>query len=177
MIQTSSNRVETLEQLMKLSKEDQKSHLSYLAKCPIEIRLVIFEKQRETFYKISQKYKSQLTASDITYMALILTIGTARALEKKLTKKSFGELSLDEIRELSASRAVTFLQKITKGSQKHEKLMSYWAIVRTLRLDHTYSYERISLYLKKKHRFSIAPSTIMKKWKEIETPNILENGL
>lgn len=177
MTQTSSNRVETLEQLMKLSKEEQKSHLSYLAKCPIEIRLIIFEKQREIFYKFSQKYKSHLTTSDISYVALILTIGTARALEKKLTKKSFSELTLDEIRDLSSIRAIQFKYKTTKVSQKHEKLMGYWAIIRTLRIDHGYSYERVSLYLKKKHRFSIAASTIMKKWKDIETPNTSENGL
>jgi|GEM_PF-1919228 len=171
MIQVSNDRIDTLEKMMKLSKDDQTRHLNYLAKCPMEIRLGLFERQREIFYPLSQKYKDRMNASDISYSALILAIGATSAFEKKLTKKNFGELSLDEIRDLSASRAVTFKHKTTKVSQKHEKLMGYWAIVRTLRLDHSYSYERVSLYLKKKHRFSIAPSTIMKKWKEIETQN------
>lgn len=166
-----------LEKIMKLSHDDQKSHLTYLSRSPLETRLSLFKKQREIFHSLSQKYKGVVSASDMTYCALILAIGATRAFEKKLTQKSFAELSLDEIRDLSASRAVTFKQRTTKGSQKHEKLMSYWAIVRTLRLDHGYSYERVSLYLKKKHRFSIAPSTIMKKWKEIETPNTSENEL
>lgn len=177
MIQTSSNRVNALEQLIKLSKDDQTRHLSYLTKCPLEVRLGLFEKQREVFHSLSQQYKGKLNISDISYAALILAIGSTRALEKKLTQKSFTDLSLDEIRDLSASRAVTFKHKIAKVTQKHEKLMNYWAIVRTLRIDHGYSYERVSLYLKKKHRFSIAPSTIMKKWKELETSNTLENEL
>lgn len=170
-------RLISLQQLIKLSKDDQTRHLNYLAKCPIEIRLGLFEKQKEVFYPLLQKYKGVINASDISYAALILAIGTTRALEKKLTKKSFVELSLDEIRELSASRAISFKHSTTKVSQKHEKLMAYWAIIRTLRLEHKYSYERIALYLKRKHRFSIAPSTIMKKWKEIEIPNTLENEL
>lgn len=169
MIQISSERIEMLEKMMKLSRDDQKRHLSYLTKCSIEVRLGLFEKQREMFYPLAQKFKDQMNVSDISYAALIIAIGLTRAFEKKLTQKSFAELSLDEIRDLSSLRAITFKQQTKKGSQKHEKLMSYWAIVRTLRLEHTYSYERISLYLKKKHRFSIAASTIMKKWKEIET--------
>lgn len=177
MIQLSDERIDALEKMMKLSKDDQTRHLNYLAKSPIEIRLDLFEKQRELFYPLSQKYKDRMSASDITYGALILAIGGTRAIEKKLTQKSFETLSIDEIRDLSSMRAITFKQKTTRGSQKHEKLMGYWAIVRTLRLDHGYSYERVSLYLKKKHRFSVAPSTIMKKWKELETPNTSENGL
>ncbi|MDD5387304.1 MAG: hypothetical protein PHQ22_08935 [Sulfuricurvum sp.] len=177
MIQISNERIDALEKMLKLSKDDQTRHINYLAKSPIEIRLDLFEKQREVFYPLSQKYKDHMSPSDISYGALILAIGVTRAIEKKLTQKSFETLSIDEIRDLSSSRAVSFKQKTTRGSHKHEKLMSYWAIVRTLRIDHGYSYERVSLYLKKKHRFSIAPSTIMKKWKEIETPNTLENGL
>lgn len=175
MIQVSNNRIDTLETMMKLSKDDQTRHLNYLAKCPIETRLGLFEKQREIFYPLLQKYKDRMSASDISYGALILAIGATRAFEKKLTQKSFTELSIDEIRDLSSIRAVSFKYKTTKVSQKHEKLMSYWAIVRTLRLGHEYSYERVALYLKKKHRFSIAASTIMKKWKELESSKNQEN--
>lgn len=175
MIQVSNDRIHTLEKMMKLSKDDQTRHLNYLAKCPIEVRLGLFEKQRELFYPLSQKYKDRMNASDISYVALILGIGVVRALEKKLTQKSFTELSLDQIHDLSASRAVSFKYKTTNVSQKHEKLMGYWAIVRTLRIEHGYSYERVSLYLKKKHRFSIAASTIMKKWKELEISTQQEN--
>ncbi|KFN40865.1 MAG: hypothetical protein JU82_00350 [Sulfuricurvum sp. MLSB] len=163
-----NERLNSLQQLIKLSQDDQRRHLNYLAKCPMETRLALFEKQKEIFYSLLQKYKGVITTSDITYAALILAIGVTRSLEKKLTKKSFGELSLDEIRELSASRAVSFKNTLTKKSPTHEKLMGYWAIIRTLRLDHMYSYERIALYLKKKHRFSVAQSTIQKKWKELE---------
>jgi hypothetical protein len=177
MVQVSKERINILEKMMKLSSDDQTRHLNYLAKCPIEIRLDLFEKQREIFYPLSQKYKDHMSASDITYGALILAIGGTRAIEKKLTQKSFEVLNIDEIRDLSSMRAVAFKHKMSNVSHKHEKLMGYWAIVRTLRLDHGYSYERVSLFLKKKHRFSIAASTIMKKWKEIETPNTSENGL
>jgi hypothetical protein len=177
MIQVSNDRIDTLVKMIKLSKDDQTRHLNYLAKGPIEVRLGLFEKQRELFYPLSQKYKDHMSPSDISYGALILAIGVTRAIEKKLTKNSFETLSIDEIRDLSSMRAVTFKHKMTNASHKQEKLMGYWAIVRTLRLEHGYSYERVSLFLKKKHRFSVAPSTIMKKWKEIETPNTSENGL
>lgn len=162
------NRVIITESLLKINQDDQTRHLNYLAKCPIEVRLVLFEKQRQLYHQLLHKHKSQALSSDIAYVALILAIGASRTLEKKLTQKSFSDLSLDEIRDLSASRAVLFKCKTTKVSHKHEKLMGYWAIVRTLRLDHAYSYQRISLYLAKKHRFSIAPSTIFINWKKIE---------
>lgn len=170
-----NERLNSLEQLIKLSQDDQRRHLNYLAKCPIEARLSLFEKQKEVFYPLFQKHKGVINTSDISYAALILAIGVTRSLEKKLTKKSFGDLSLDEIRELSASRAVSFKHSTTKSSPKHEKLMGYWAIIRTLRIDHGYSYKRVAVYLNKKHRFSIAPSTIMKKWKELETIEKQEN--
>lgn len=168
MLQVPNDRIDTLEKMMKLSKDDQSRHLNYLAKCPIEVRIGLFEKQREVFHQLTQKYKGQTPASDISYCALILAIGATRAYEKKLTQKSFSDLSLDEIRDLSASRAVTFKYKTTKVPHKHEKLMGYWAIIRSLRIDHGYSYERVTQYLKKKHRFSVAPSTIMKTWKQLE---------
>lgn len=164
-----NERLNFLEQLLKLSHNDQTRHLNYLARSPIEVRLALFEKQKEVFYPLLQKHKGSISTSDLAYAALILAIGATRSMEKKLSKKSFGDLTLDEIRDLSASRAVSFKHSTSKSSPKHEKLMGYWAIIRSLRLDHQYSYERISLYLKKKHRFSIAPSTIMKKWKLLET--------
>lgn len=175
MIQPSSERIDGLEKMMKLSKDDQTRHLNYLAKSPIGTRLSLFEKQREIFHQLSQKYKDRMNASDISYGALVLAIGLVRSEEKALTKKNFSDLTLDDIRNLSATRAVTFMSKFTKVSSKHEKLMGYWAIVRTLRLDHGYSYEKVCLYLKKKHRFSIAASTIMKKWKELEISEKQEN--
>jgi hypothetical protein len=158
------NRVILSESLLKINQDDQTKHLNYLARCPLEVRLALFEKKRDIFHQLFQKYKGQIVASDLSYVSLILAIGATRSMERNLTKKSFGDLTLDEIRDLSSMRAVTFKHKTTRVTQKHEKLLGYWAIIRTLRLDHGYSYERVSQYLNKKHRFSIAPSTIMKKW-------------
>ncbi|MFH0708831.1 MAG: hypothetical protein V2A75_01355 [Pseudomonadota bacterium] len=172
-----SQKIVIVEKMTKVNQADQIKHINYFGRCPLSIRLAIFEQYREVFHRLREAYKDQACFGDISYCALILAIAYTRAIEKKLTQKSFETLSIDEIRDLSSMRAITFKQKTTRGSQKHEKLMGYWAIVRTLRLDHGYSYERVSLYLKKKHRFSVAPSTIMKKWKELEIPNTSENGL
>lgn len=172
-----SQKIVIVEMMTKVNLVDQSKHINYFSRCPLGIRLGIFEEHRNIFPRLREKYKVEASFSDISYCALILAIAYTRAIEKKLTQKSFETLSIDEIRDLSSIRAITFKQKTTRGSQKHEKLMGYWAIVRTLRLDHGYSYERVSLYLKKKHRFSVAPSTIMKKWKELETPNTSEHGL
>jgi len=60
MIPLSNERIDALKKIMKLSEDDQTRHLRYLVKCPIEIRLGLFEKQRELFYPLSQKYKDIL---------------------------------------------------------------------------------------------------------------------
>lgn len=167
-------QMQKIDKMAKLNQADQTKLINYFAKCPISIRTQIFDHHRDNLHKLRLTYKDEASLNEISYCAFLLAIGFVRSKEKVLTKKSFGELSLDEIRELSSSRAIAFASKSVKSTVKHEKLMGYWAIVHTLRLDHSYSYERIAQYLKRKHRFSIAASTIMKKWKEIETTNKTE---
>lgn len=172
MVQQPENeRMQLLERVIKLSQADQKRHLTYLARCSVETRLYIFEKQRELFHVISQKHNGEMKRSALAYCALILAIGVFFALEKKVTRKNFSEMTLDEIRDLSALRAMNFKHKTKKRSATDEKLMQLWATIRTLKIEHSYSYARIALYLKAKHRFSVAVSTIHKKWQKIETKN------
>lgn len=162
------DRENLIERMVKISQDDQTKHVNYFSRCPLSMRVEIFDFHRDILHKLRNQHKDEANLSDISYCAFILAIGTTRTKEKALVAKSYGDLSLDEIRNLSSIRAVKFAKKDINPTGKHEKLMGYWAIVRTLRLDHGYSYDRVSLYLKKKHRFSVAPSTIMKKWKEIE---------
>lgn len=168
------HKTSNIEKIAKINQNDQIKLINYFSRCHEGARVQIFDYHRDNLHKLRLPYKDEASLSEISYCAFLLAVGFARSKEKSLTKKSFVDLTLDEIRELSASRAIAFAKKSVKFTGKHEKLMGYWAIVRTLRLDHGYSYARITEYLKKKHRFSIASSSIFKKWKEIEIANKME---
>lgn len=166
-----SDQTSNIDRMIKLNQNDQAKLIKYFAKCHIGVRTQIFDYHRENLHKLRQLHNAEASMSEISYSSFILAVGYVKSQEVSLTKKSFKDLTLDEIRELSATRAIAFAQKKVKQTDKHEKLMGYWAIVRTLRIDHSYSYQRIADYLLKKHRFKIATSTVFKKWQEIEIKN------
>jgi hypothetical protein len=63
-----------------------------------------------------------------------------------------------------------------KTKVKREKLLGYWAIVRTLKLEQSMSFRDISSYFKKYHKFEVSYSTIRELWIELENKtNIEEN--
>jgi len=61
-----------------------------------------------------------------------------------------------------------FLQKQFRIQTKRECLLGFWAVVHTLKIDEKISFRKISVYLKKYHKFDVSYSLIAKTWAEIE---------
>lgn len=167
-----SQKVVIVERMTKVNQIDQTKQISYFSRCPLGIRLEIFEKHRDVFHRLREIYREEASFSDISYCSLILAIGLIRAKEKALLKKSFGEMSLDEIRDLSSYQVKKFVEKTTKRAEKREKLISYWSLVRDLKINHGLSFEKISMFLLKKRKFKISASYIYECWNELEAKEI-----
>jgi len=158
--------------MTKVNQNDQTRHINYFSRCPLGIRLGIFEEHRDIFHRLREPYKDEASFGDISYCALILAIALTRAKEKSLVTKNFKEFSLNEIRDVSGFHVNKFVEKTTKRSEKREKLIGYWSLVRNLKIEHGLSFMKISQYLLKKRKFKISASYIYKCWHELEVKEI-----
>ena len=85
-------------------------------------------------------------------------------------------MSLDVIREISSKKAKVFLAKQLRVQSKRDKLISYWAVIKTLKNDEKYSFRLISAYLKKHYKFEVTYGSIYKLWTEFENNKSKENN-
>lgn len=143
--------------ITKFNQESQNQKLRLFAKYEIEIKIKILEHQKKLFHKLKAIY-NDVDNSVLTLSTLILAVET-------ISKKE-NEINLNTIRLRS---------KNNKAKIKRQKILSYWSIVKTLKLKEEMSFRQISLYLKKYHKFEIAHSTIHNLWNELENNKKEEN--
>ena len=136
--------------ITKLNQESQNQKLRLFAKFDIQTKLKIIVNQKQLFHKLKQKY-SDVDNNILTLSALILAI---YSVVKELDDVSFN--------------AIKLRSKNNKNKIKREKLLSYWGIVITLKLEQNMSFRDIAIYFGKYHRFEISYSTIYKVWNELE---------
>ena len=136
--------------ITKLNQESQNQKLRLFAKFDIQTKLKIIVNQKQLFHKLKQKY-SDVDNNILTLSSLILAI---YSVVKELDDVSFN--------------AIKLRSKNNKNKIKREKLLSYWAIVRTLKLKRNMSFRDIAIYFGKYHRLEISYSTIYRLWNELE---------
>ena len=136
--------------ITKLNQESQNQKLRLFAKFDIQTKLKIIVNQKQLFHKLKQKY-SDVDNNILTLSALILAIDSV---VKELDDVNFN--------------AIKLRGKKNTNKSKREKLLSYLAIVRTLKLEKNMSFRDIAIYFGKYHRFKISYSTIYKVWNELE---------
>lgn len=163
-----SNKESLIAHMIKVNANDQTKHINYFSRCPLGIRLGIFEQHRDIFHRLRESYKDEASFGDISYCALILAIALTRAKEKSLVTKNFKELTLDEIRDLSSLQVKKFVEKTEKRASKRDKLTGYWPLIRDLKINHGLSFEKISMFLLSKRKFKVSVSSIHKRWHELE---------
>lgn len=159
-----------IEQIIKCSSEDQDFLLRYFARKTLSLRLEIEKRRKKIFHMLGQETK--FTDNNLLSLAaLIISIRYFYNLEKKFINKSFDELTLTQIRDLTTLRLKHQHDKqhITK-SPKRQKLLHYWAVVKLCRTQKNkpMSFVNISEYLHKNYNFKISHNEIAKTWKEIE---------
>ena len=146
----SNSKNTTIETITKLNQESQNQRLRLFAKVDISTKLKILEKQKELFHKLKGAY-SDIDNSVLTLSSLIIAID---AIEKKIDDVNLNAIKL---------RA-----KNNKAKVKRQKVLGYWAIVRTLKLEQNMSFRDIATYFAKYHKLEVSYSTIYELWNELE---------
>lgn len=139
-----------LENITKLNFESQNQRLRLFAKVDIATKLKILQYQKQLFHKLKDVHRDMDNAA-LTLASLILAIdGIA---------KEFDDVNLNVIK---------LRGKNNKAKVKRQKVLGYWAIVRTLKLEQNMSFRDIATYFAKYHKLEVSYSTIYELWNELE---------
>jgi hypothetical protein len=139
-----------LENIIKLNFESQNQRLRLFVKVDITTKLKILQYQKQLFHKLKDVHRDMDNAA-LTLASLILAIdGIA---------KEFDDINLNVIK---------LRGKNNKAKIKRQKVLGYWAIVRTLRLEQKMSFRDIATYFAKYHKLEVSYSTIYELWNELE---------
>ena len=139
-----------LENIIKLSFESQNQRLRLFAKVDITTKLKILQYQKQLFHKLKDVHRDMDNAA-LTLASLILAIDTVA--------KDFDDVNLNAIRLRGRNN---------KAKIKRQKVIGYWAIVRTLKLEQKMSFRDIATYFAKYHKLEVSYSTIYELWNELE---------
>jgi len=163
-----------IEQLVKMNDVQQRSLLRHFSRFSINQRVEILPLHNSIFHKLRQKHN--IPVHILSYAGLILAIEVHLNESKSLNKLNINNMSLDEIREISSKKAKIFLEKQLRVQSKHDQLIQYWAVVKTLKNDQEYSFRKIACYLKKYHKLEVSYGSIYHLWVELEDKKGKNNG-
>ncbi len=152
------NQESKCETITKMNQESQNQRLRLFAKVDITTKLKILDKQKELFHKLKSSY-SDVDNTVLSLSSLILAIDE---IEKKLDDVNL--------------KAIKLRGKNIKAKIKRQKVLGYWAIVRSLKLEQNMSFRDISAYFTKYHKLDVSYSTIYELWNELEKKMENKNG-
>lgn len=130
--------------------ESQNQQLRLFARVELPMKLQILQRQKQLFHKLKGTH-SDVDNSALTLASLILAI-------ESVTK------DLDVIN----LNAIKIRGKNNKIKIKRQKVIGYWAVVRTLKIEQNMSFRNISSYFRKYHKLEVSYSTIYTLWNELE---------
>lgn len=140
----------SIETITKFSLEIQNQNLRLFARVDLQTKLQILQLQKQLFHKLKNIH-SDVDNTILTLASLILAIDTVA--------KEIDGVNLNAIRMRG---------KNNKAKIKRQKVLGYWAIVRTLKLEQNMSFRDIATYFAKYHKLDVAHTTIHGLWKELE---------
>ncbi len=138
------------ESITKLNLESQNQNLRLFARVDLKMKLQILQLQKQLFHKLKSAH-SNIENTILTLASLILAIDS-------VTKE------LDDVN----LNAIKLRGKNNKAKIKRQKVLGYWAIVRTLKLEQNMSFRDIATYFAKYHKLEVSYSTIYELWNELE---------
>jgi hypothetical protein len=139
-----------IETITKFSLEEQNQKLRLFARVDLERKLQILQLQKSLFHKLKGAHRGTDNAI-LTLSSLILAIDAV--------VKELDDVNLN---------AIKLRVKNHKSKIKRQKVLGYWAIVRTLKLEHNMSFRQISEYFAKYHKLEVSYSMIFSMWNELE---------
>ena len=152
------NKESIYEIITKMNQESQNQKLRLFAKVDITTKLKILTSQKQLFHKLKNAH-SDVDNTVLTLCSLILAID--------LIAKELDNVTLN---------AIKLRGKNSKAKVKRQKVLGYWAIVRSLKLEQNMSFRDISAYFAKYHKLNVSYSTVYELWKEIEKKMENKNG-
>ena len=144
------NNLPIVERLTKLNAEVQNQKLRLLARVDNDTKIKIFQEQKPIFHKLKSAY-SDVDNAVLTLSSLILAV----------------DLVVKELDDVNFN-AIKLRGKNNKSKIKRQKLLGYWAIVRTLKLEQKMSFRDIANYFAKYHKLKVSYSTVYKLWNELK---------
>jgi len=139
-----------VEKLTKINLETQNQILRLFVKVDISTKLKILEQQKSSFHILKSTYVDVDNAI-LTLVSLILATDSVT--------KSIDRVNLN---------AIKLRGKNNKAKIKRQRVLGYWAIVRTLKIEQKMSFRNISTYFAKYHKLEVSYSTIYDLWIELE---------
>ena len=140
-----------VENITKQTYEAQNQRLRFFARVDITTKLKIIQHQKQLFHKLKGAY-ADLDNAVLTLASLILAIDT-------VAKNT-------DVVNFNASK---IKGQNNKTNVKRQKVLGYWAIVKTLKLEQSMSFREIAKYFQKYHKFEISHSMLHKTWNQLET--------
>ena len=140
----------SIETITKFSLELQNQNLRLFARVDLQTKLQILQLQKQLFHKLKSAY-SDVDNTILTLSSLVLAIDAV--------SKELDEINLN---------AIKLRGKNNKAKIKRQKVLGYWAIVRTLKLEQNMSFRDIATYFAKYHKLEVSYSTIYELWNELE---------
>ena len=148
----------TCETITKMNQESQNQRLRLFAKVDITTKLKILASQKQLFHRLKSVH-SDIDNTVLTLCSLILAI----------------DLIANELDDVNLN-AIKLRSKNSKAKVKRQKVLGYWAIVRTLKLEQNMSFRDIATYFAKYHRLDVSYSTIFELWNKLEKKMENKNG-
>ena len=152
------NTMINCEIITKMNQESQNQKLRLFAKVDITTKLKILTSQKQLFHKLKSSY-GDIDNTVLTLCSLILAID--------LIAKELDNVTLN---------AIKLRGKNSKAKVKRQKVLGYWAIVRTLKLEQNMSFRDIATYFAKYHKLDVSYSTIFELWNKLEKKMENKNG-
>ena len=138
------------ESITKLNLESQNQNLRLFARVDLQTKLQILQLQKQLFHKLKNTH-GDVDNTILTLSSLILAVDSVA--------KELDDVNLN---------AIKLRGKNNKAKIKRQKVLGYWAIVRTLKLEQNMSFRDIAIYFAKYHKLEVAHTTIHGLCKELE---------
>ncbi len=142
--------IRLFEKITKIDQEAQNQKLRLFAKVDLKTKIQILEQQKQLFHKLKSVH-CDVDNIVLTLSSLILAVDS-------VVKK------LDDVN----LNAIKLRGKNNKAKIKRQKVLGYWAIVRTLKLEQNMSFRDIATYFAKYHKLEVSYSTIYELWNKLE---------
>ena len=138
------------ETLTKMNQQSQNQKLRIFAKVDITTKLKILDLQKQLFHKLKSVH-CDIDNTVLTLCSLVLAV----------------DLIIKELDNVNLN-AIKLRTKNSKTKVKRQKVLGYWAIVRTLKLEQNMSFRDIATYFAKYHKLEVSYSTVYELWNELE---------